>query len=66
MTKAFNEVMSMNRIVECYKSGNFPNAYCLLWNKEQNVELLATETDRSIVTEEREGIARNGVPRIHI
>lgn len=66
MTKAFNEVMSYTRITECYKSGNFPNAHCLLWNQRQDVELLTTETERDIVTEEREVIARNGVPRIYL
>ena len=43
MTKDFNTLLSLNEIANCYKNNSFPNAHCLLWNKETSAELLITQ-----------------------
>lgn len=66
MTKFFNTFLSLDDIIEAYKTGSFPNAYCLLWNKEQSVRLLASESDKYIFTESRKGIELDGCTRVQI
>ena len=39
MIKDFNTLLSLNDITICYKNNTFPNAHCLLWNKEKSAEL---------------------------
>ena len=41
MISNFNTVMNYSQIVEAYKNNTFPNAHCLLWDHEDNVELLS-------------------------
>ena len=55
MTKSFNEVLPLNDIIKAYKTGQFPNTFCLLWNGEQNVELIANESGDYIFTQTEEG-----------
>ena len=43
MIKDFNILLSFKDITNCYKNNSFPNAHCLLWNKEANAELLITQ-----------------------
>ena len=45
MIKDFNALLSLNDITNCYKNNAFPNAHCLLWNKETSAELLTTQSD---------------------
>ena len=45
MIKDFNVLLSLNDITNCYKNNTFPNAHCLLWNKETSAELLITQSD---------------------
>ena len=56
MTKYFNTLLSLNDITICYKTNNFPNAHCLLWNQEQGVELLANENGKYVTTQTRKGM----------
>ena len=44
MIKDFNTLLSLNDITICYKNNTFPNAHCLLWNKEKSAELLITQS----------------------
>lgn len=57
MIKDFNVLLSINDITNCYKNNAFPNAYCLLWNKEANAELLITQSDDVIITEDNKGVS---------
>lgn len=66
MTKAFNTLIDLTKITNAYKTNNFPNAYCLLWNKEQNVELLASERGDYIFQENRKGIGLNGSTELNL
>lgn len=38
----FNVLLTINEIKQAYANGIFPNAMCLLWNKEEWEELLIT------------------------
>lgn len=60
MTKNFNTLLSMNAIINCYKNNDFPNAHCLLWNKETGVNLLNTESKKVVETENKKGVEING------
>ena len=60
MTKDFNVLLSLNDITNCYKNNSFPNAECLLWNKEANAELLITQSDDVIKTECNKGVSTDG------
>lgn len=66
MTKNFNTLISMNDIVKAYKSGQFPNAHCLLWNKEDKVKFLVSEQNDSLTTEYRKEIALDGNTSIRL
>ncbi len=46
----FNVLLDYNSIVRCYRNKEFPNAHCLLWNKELH-NALATEKTEFIITE---------------
>lgn len=65
MIKAFNTVLSLNEIVGCYINDEFPNAYCLLWNKEYN-NALATEVPELIMTEMRKVVETDGISELSI
>lgn len=60
MIKNFNTILSKNSIIRAYKTNQFPNAYCLLWNQENNIEILSTEQNNSLTTERRKEIALDG------
>ena len=60
MIKDFNVLLSINDITNCYKNNAFPNAYCLLWNKEANADLLITQSDDVIKTEDNKGVSTDG------
>lgn len=62
----FNVLMDLNEITNAYKNNSFPNAYCLLWNKEQNVELLANEMGDYMFQENRKGVALNGSTELRL
>lgn len=49
----------MNGIINCYKNNDFPNAHCLLWNKETGVNLLNTESKKVVETENKKGVEIN-------
>ena len=38
----FNVLLTINEIKQAYATSIFPNAMCLLWNKEETEELLIT------------------------
>ena len=61
MTKDFNILLSANDIVHCYKENDFPNAYCLLWNKEQLVDLITTQRNKVVATQREKGVAKDGI-----
>ena len=48
--KYFNELLDLNSIIRCYQNNEFPNAYCLLWNKTIH-SALATEVPEIVITE---------------
>lgn len=60
MTKNFNTLLTLAEIKKCYKTGNFPNAYCLLLSKEKYVELLKAENSKVVITENKKGVQING------
>lgn len=60
MTKNFNILLSLNEIANCYKNNSFPNAHCLLWDKETSAELLITQSDDVIKTENNKGVSTDG------
>ena len=45
MIKDFNVLLSLNDITNCYKNNAFPNAHCLLWNKETSAELSVKQSN---------------------
>ena len=47
MIKDFNVLLSLNEIANCYKNNSFPNAHCLLWDKETSAELPITQSSNS-------------------
>ena len=53
VTTKFNQLMSLNEIISCYKNNEFPNAYCLVYNGIVYPELLATENRDIVTTENR-------------
>ena len=53
VTTKFNQLMSLNEIISCYKNNEFPNAYCLVYNGIIQPELLATENRDKVITENR-------------
>ena len=53
VTTKFNQLMSLNEIISCYKNNEFPNAYCLVYNGVIYPELLATENRDIVTTENR-------------
>jgi hypothetical protein len=65
MTKFFNELLSLQNIIGCYINNEFPNAYCLLWNKEYN-NALATEVPDLLMTEMRKVVETDGVADLAI
>ena len=65
MTKFFNELLSLQSIIGCYINNGFPNAYCLLWNKEYN-NALATEVPELLMTEMRKVVETDGVADLAI
>ena len=65
MTKFFNELLSLQSIIGCYINNEFPNAYCLLWNKEYN-NALATEVPELLMTEMRKVVETDGVADLAI
>ena len=60
MIKDFNTLLSLNDITICYKNNTFPNAHCLLWNKEKSAELLITESEDIIKTQDNKGVRTDG------
>lgn len=60
MIKNFNTILSKNSIIRAYKTNQFPNAHCLLWNQEYDIEILTTEQNNSLTTERRREIALDG------
>ena len=60
MIKDFNVLLSLNDITNCYKNNAFPNAHCLLWNKETSAELLITQRDDVVKTEDNKGVSTDG------
>ena len=60
MIKYFNVLLSLNEIANCYKNNSFPNAHCLLWDKETSAELLITQSDDVIKTENNKGVSTDG------
>ena len=63
--KYFNETMSLSAIVGCYINNEFPNAYCLLWNKEYN-NALATEVPELLMTEMRRVVETDGCTELSV
>ena len=61
----FNQVMGLSEIVSCYVNNEFPNAYCLLWNKAIN-NALATEVPELIMTEMRKVVETDGITNITV
>ena len=62
----FNQLMSLNDIISCYKNNEFPNAYCLVYNGLVYPELLATENRDIVMTENRKEIAIDGSSNIYL
>lgn len=60
MIKDFNILLSFKDITNCYKNNAFPNAYCLLLNKEASAELLITQSDEIIKTQNNKGVCTDG------
>lgn len=65
MTK-FNQLMSLNEIISCYKNNEFPDAYCLVYNGVIYPELLATENRDIVTTENRKEVAIDGSSNIYL
>lgn len=66
VTTKFNQLMSLNEIISCYKNNEFPNAYCLVYNGIVYPELLATENRNIVTTENRKGVAIDGSSNIYL
>lgn len=66
VTTKFNQLMSLNEIISCYKNNEFPNAYCLLYNGIVYPELLATENRNIVTTENRKVVAIDGCSKIYL
>ena len=64
--KYFNQTHSLNEIISYYKNDKFPNAYCLLWNREWH-KGLATEYPKIIKCENGKVVEIDGItePPIH-
>ena len=60
MIKNFNILLSFNDITNCYKNNAFPNAHCLLWSQETSAELLVTQSNDVIKTENNKGVSTDG------
>lgn len=63
--KSFNTLLSLSAIASCYINNEFPNAYCLLWNKEYN-NALATEVPELVMTEMRKVVETDGIANITV
>lgn len=66
MIKDFNVLLSLNEIANCYKNNAFPNAHCLLWNQETSAELLVTQSNDVIKTENNKGVSTDGKQTIYL
>lgn len=66
VTTKFNQLMSLNEIISCYKNNEFPNAYCLVYNGVVHPELLATENRDIVTTENRKEVAIDGSSNIYL
>lgn len=66
VTTKFNQLMSLNEIISCYKNNEFPNAYCLVYNGIIYPELLATENRNIVMTENRKEVAIDGSSNIYL
>jgi len=62
----FNTTLTINEIIRAYTTNVFPNASCLLWNHEQDVELLITQFSDVIETENSEGVSTDGGTRFYL
>ena len=62
----FNTALTINEIIRAYTTNVFPNAPCLLWNHEQDVELLITQFSDVVVTQEEKGVEIDGSAKLHI
>lgn len=60
--KFFNETHSLNEIIFYYKNDKYPNAYCLLWNKERH-DALATEDAKMLVCENGKVVETDGISK---
>ena len=60
MIKDFNVLLPFNDIANCYKTNTFPNAHCLLWNKERGAELLITQSSDIIKTQDNKEVGTDG------
>lgn len=65
MIKYFNELLNLQSIISCYINNEFPNAYCLLWNKEYN-NALASEVPELLMTEMRKVVETDGIADLTI
>ena len=66
MIKDFNTLLSLNEIINCYKNNSFPNAHCLLWNKETSAELLITQSSDIIKTQDNKGVSTDGKSKFYL
>jgi len=62
----FNTALTINEIERAYTTNVFPNAYCLLWNHEEDEELLITQFSDVVETENNEGVSTDGRTSFHI
>ena len=60
MTKFFNELLGLQSIIGCYINNEFPNAYCLLTNSVESVDILSTENTRLIETQNERLVRKDG------
>ena len=60
MIKVFNILLPFNDIANCYKTNTFPNAHCLLWNKERGAELLITQICDILKPQDKKGVSTDG------
>ena len=56
----FNELMSISNIISAYQNNVFPDAYCLLTNSIESVDILSTENTRLIETQNERLVRKDG------
>lgn len=57
--------MSLSKIAWCYVNSEFPDAYCLLWNRYYD-NGLATEVPEILLTQDRKAVETDGITELSI